>query len=793
MSCNVCIENFNRSTNYCITCQFCDFQACKKCQETYLRSSNENAHCMNCKHEWDYKTLNSLFTKKFINNEYKKHTEKVLFDRERALLPATQPVVEEQKRKEKIKKNINDIEYQIRQLQFQVCINKQALYKTTENTPKTFIRKCNTENCRGFLNSEWKCSMCDTISCSDCHEVKNTLDHKCKPENIETAKLLEKDTKSCPKCATLIFKIEGCFAPNTKVIMWDQSIKMSQDIKIGDVLIGDDGEKRNVLNVCSGEDEMFEITQNNGETYVVNSKHTLVLKKVGNNEEILILVNDYIKLTDSKKKNLLGFKSSNGINYIEKEVSLDPYILGLWLGDGTHTLPIIASEDIEIQKYVLNWCKNNDAELIHDEAFKFRIRRKGKTNGISDLRNAIGQSDSDKCKGCSFKKMKICDFVEIDDREIHKSKTNPFMDQLHKYNLVGNKHIPKEYMMNCREIRLKLLAGLIDTDGHVSNDGKRISISQVNEKLAQQIVILSRSLGYTVNQRIVERKNVKCPGVALKNYKNTCIINISSSHLSEIPTLLTRKKCKNSNTNKDYQKTQISVKPIGRGTYFGWQVDKNHKFVANDFTVLKNCDQMFCTQCQTSFSWKTGRVENGVIHNPHYFEWLRRNKNTDRNLLEVRCGREIDNNFIRSIVSICSDPTSILCRNIVHIRRIELPKYVTNVINDNQDLRVKYLTQEITEDKFKNILQKRNKEKGKRREIANILNMYITSSTEILYRYVDEYVKRKKNYIEYNYVCELEALIDYTNNCFKDVSELYKSTRYQIDNTANQFGKFSKF
>lgn len=414
MSCNVCIETFNRSTNYCITCQFCEFQACKKCQETYLTSSNENAHCMNCKHEWDYKTLNSLFTKKFINNEYKKHTEKVLFDRERALLPATQPVVEEQKRKEKIKKNINDIEYQIRQLQFQVCINKQALYKTTENTPKTFIRKCNTENCRGFLNSEWKCSMCDTMSCSDCHEVKNTLDHTCKPENIETAKLLEKDTKSCPKCATLIFKIEGC-------------------------------------------------------------------------------------------------------------------------------------------------------------------------------------------------------------------------------------------------------------------------------------------------------------------------------------------------------------------------------------------DQMFCTQCQTPFSWKTGRVENGVIHNPHYFEWLRRNKNTDRNLLEVRCGREIDNNFIRSIVSICSDPTSILCRNIVHISRIELPKYVTNVINDNQDLRVKYLTQEITEDKFKNILQKRNKEKGKRREIANILNMYITSSTEILYRYVDEYIKTKKNYTEYNYVCELEALIDYTNNCFKDVSELYKSTRYQIHNTANQFGKFCKF
>ena len=519
------------------------------------------------------------------------------------------------------------------------------------------------------------------------------------------------------------------------------------------------------------------------------------MKTVGNNEEILIIVDDYMKLTDTKKKNLLGFKSSNGIKYIEKEVCLDPYILGLWLGDGTHTHPIIASEDIEIQKYVFNWCKNNDAELIHDEAVKFRIRRKGKTNGISDLRNAIGQSNSNKCKGCCLKKMKICDFVEIDHREIHKSKTNPFMDQLYKYNLVGNKHIPKDYMMNCREIRLKLLAGLIDTDGHVSNDGKRISISQVNEKLAKQIVILSRSLGYTVNERIVERKDVKCPGVRRKDYKNTYSINISSSHLCEIPTLLTRKKCKNSNTNKDYQKTQISVKPIGRGTYFGWQVDKNHKFVANDFTVLKNCDQMFCTQCQTPFSWKTGRVENGVIHNPHYFEWLRKNGNGngERNLLEVRCGREIDNHFISRIVGVSSLKMSTICRNIVHIRRVELPRYVINVINDNQDLRVNYLTQKITEEKFKSVLQKRNREKTKRRDIANILNMYIDSSTDILYRFLNQCKKDKVcgytiHFIEQKYISELRSLITYTNSCFTDVSDLYKSVHYQIDTS----GKFTK-
>jgi hypothetical protein len=208
---------------------------------------------------------------------------------------------------------------------------------------------------------------------------------------------------------------------------------------------------------------------------------------------------------------------------------------------------------------------------------------------------------------------------------------------------------------------------------------------------------------------------------------------------------------------------------------------------------IEGCNQMFCTQCQTPFSWKTGRVENGVIHNPHYFEWLRINGNEERNLLEVRCGREIDNDFISRIVSVSSLQVSTICRNIVHIRRVELPRYVINVVNDNQDLRVNYLTQKITEEKFKSLLQKRNREKTKRRDIANILNMYVDSSTDILYRYLKKCKKDKVSgntvhFIEQKYLSELTCLITYTNSCFTDVSDLYKSVHYEIDTS----GKFTK-
>lgn len=834
MSCNICAETFNKSKRTIIKC-YCGFECCKECSKTYLLSIKEDACCMSCKMQWDRKFIYENFDNMFITKEYKKHREEILFERELGMLQATQPHVEKEMKIEKINETISKLaeEYtkKLRGLQDELTTIKES--ETV--TKRKFIRKCPNNDCQGFLSTSLKCNLCECFTCGECREIvgfctEERQQHTCNKEILESVKLLEKDSKACPNCSCLIFKIEGCFAENTPILMWDQSIKMSQDIKKDDILIGDDGKKRIVIKTVKGEDEMYEIKQKNGENYIVNSKHKLILKFSGdktitwvesskrwkikwfcretlkiktkdfivNNivskeeakkeadkfknklnfpEEIEILVSDFIKLNKSAHKHLLGFKSSRGIDYDEQKIELDPYLLGLWLGDR----PLKASEDIEIQKYIYEWYKQKEAELIHD--------------GLVIIR-----------------KMETCDDLRVKTEY----KTNSFMEKLAKYNLIRNKQIPKEYLMNSRDIRIKVLAGLIDTDVNVTNCGKRVSIGQVNKTLAENVCILARSLGYIAHTRTEKIKNVKYPKVEVKDYEDNNIVTISSDKLSEIPTLLKRKFIKNLNPNKDYL-TSITVRSIGKNIYYGWEVDKNHRFVGIDFTVLRNCDQMYCVECHTAFSWKTLKIETGTIHNPHYYEYQRKMNNgiMPRNPMEIQCGRELDMNFINNLAQVFiqelpkgwtteqrerrlfnttmteivyinpkgkvskNNPNGIhpmieICRKINHIRHVDQQRFLpNNRLNNNLQLRIDYMRKKIQKEEFQKIIQKREKENMKKTEISNVIGMFTMGITDLLYRAYEER--------DMNILYEMEQLRRYTNECLVNISNMYKCKNYIID------------
>jgi hypothetical protein len=174
-----------------------------------------------CAKEWSRKFLRESFTNNFLTSVYKEHIETILFDKEKALLPATQPLVEEKVRVKNIKKEmreidnlINDLYKQKKQLEHRLYNRGNDDYNVKEEEKgHRFVRQCPADGCRGFLSTQWKCGLCEKWTCPDCHELKGfnrDCEHTCDPNSVATAKLLSSDSKPCPKCQCLIFKIEGC-------------------------------------------------------------------------------------------------------------------------------------------------------------------------------------------------------------------------------------------------------------------------------------------------------------------------------------------------------------------------------------------------------------------------------------------------------------------------------------------------------------------------------------------------------------------------------------------------------
>ncbi len=216
--CSICCETINISNRKDIKCLYCNYVACRECVTQFLLVNINEPNCMNCKKVWNREFLCNNFTKTFINNDYRDYRQQLLLDKEKALLPATQIIVEAMNNKEKLVKSLDEylIEVSRKKQEFydEIKFNEAIINGSTYNKQKkVFIKKCGVENCRGFLSEQWKCGICDTTTCNKCLELLNQeqdQEHVCKEENIESAKLISKDSKPCPKCAALIFKIDGC-------------------------------------------------------------------------------------------------------------------------------------------------------------------------------------------------------------------------------------------------------------------------------------------------------------------------------------------------------------------------------------------------------------------------------------------------------------------------------------------------------------------------------------------------------------------------------------------------------
>jgi len=369
--------------------------------------------------------------------------------------------------------------------------------------------------------------------------------------NIDVFKMIELYTTQVARGKSNSLIISGdpgvgkCHGKGTKILMYDGSIKNVEDIEIGEFLMGDDSKPRKVLSLGRGKDKIYEIKSKGWDSFTTNSEHILVLRnrKKSSNKPFEISVKDFLQKSKTFQDQSQLIRTS--VEFEKKEIKMDPYLMGIWLGDGSRTSPHgIETADDEIVYFLEE--KANEYNLI----LKKHVNKKSKSDGYYFSSGSFG-------KGLKLER-------------------NHFLNDLKNYNLYNcvEKFIPNDYLINSTEVRKKLLAGLIDSDGYQFH--KSYSISTKWKEFANQIVFLSRSLGFKSHISI---KNIK-----EKEYYN---VNISGD-LSDLPIRLERKKSEKRNQIKNVLNSGFTISEIGYDDYYGFELDGNHLYLLGDFTITHN-------------------------------------------------------------------------------------------------------------------------------------------------------------------------------------------------------------
>lgn len=226
-----------------------------------------------------------------------------------------------------------------------------------------------------------------------------------------------------------------------------------EEVKVGDELLGSDGKPCRVTAVSEifvGH-RCFEVIADDGASVIADENHLWPVVVSGNkgphsnrpNYRGKVKIKTTLDLVPRRSKRP-RLQMASSLDLPEADLLIDPYVLGVWLGDG-------ASAGGRI------YCSPNDAEIIRPrfETAGYETRQGSSKFGWS----AIG-----------------------------------LQTQLRTLGLLNNKHIPVAYLRASTSQRIALLQGLIDTDGYVALNGL-VEFINTNPNLANDVLNLVRSLG----------------------------------------------------------------------------------------------------------------------------------------------------------------------------------------------------------------------------------------------------------------------------------------------------------
>lgn len=353
----------------------------------------------------------------------------------------------------------------------------------------------------------------------------------------------------------------GCHRAGQHVLMFDGRTKAVEDVQVGDLLMGPDSTPRAVLALARGTGPMLEIQPTKGEPWVVNDEHVLTLVRTTHKAAGTYPSWRGGEICDVPLPKWQGWAAWRkhvhklfrvGVRFPPREAPpLDPYFLGVVLGDGSLSVPSrlsVATVDPEI------------AQLCHETAahYGLKVRIDGR-NGIQH--NIAGARSRNGPRGGS----------------------NPILTALRGLGLLPiaceDRFVPGCYRLGSRQVRLETLAGLLDSDGALSRGG--FDYGSKSERLARDVAFLARSLGLAayVTKRPIGHYRVSISG-----------------DCSVIPTRIPRKRAPARVQKKDHLRTGFTVTPTGTvEPYYGFTLDGDQRYLLDDFTVTHNSGKTVVT------------------------------------------------------------------------------------------------------------------------------------------------------------------------------------------------------
>lgn len=323
-------------------------------------------------------------------------------------------------------------------------------------------------------------------------------------------------------------KDSRCLGRDTPVRMFSGSVKKVQQVQVGDYVMGTDSKPRKVLYTGSGTECMYRVGTKNWD-FVCNESHILTVikstKKQMNGHtqgQVLDIPLKYFLDNPSRLSHYKALKAC--IEYPEAELPMEPYVFGLWLGDGSLKEVKITTADAEIREYL-------EGHINYQHTYNQKV--------------PLG------CKP-------LVDVYHIGGRDL-----------LRKVGTYKDKYVPIMYKLSSTAQRKQLLAGIMDSDGWVDHGSSVVTLG--NKRLAQDIREVADSLGYRTSFK------EKTTNFGTQAY------SVVIANTEMLPVLLDRKRtvCK-----QQYDK--MTITNIGVDNYYGFTVDGDSRYVLGNYIVTHN-------------------------------------------------------------------------------------------------------------------------------------------------------------------------------------------------------------